>query len=390
MIPNETMIIANQKKMFEAMADVENFNDPMIKELNNDLMNKGGISFSMNLDKTITKIEKYIDSLNQRTPEQILNKMKEIEPHIQSLNMLINEYKTFFNNLQNYKNIKEVKYALGPIYSRLNYLEKVAKELDDGKLGPFPQGSLCKKISWCEYALKGQYLESAGKEFFSEVMPQNIILETGSLMGQIDIDGVFKSGRKMKEDLMFLDSDNFKISFTIGSNQQKHTLSLQKFMEFLDKRTKTTSIHLTEEGYNALQQHLITAVQAKATRSNNIKFGSVNIKNNKGGIEEMALQILQDIYDEDRNIITKNGKTKKGSISTLKNQHADYDALFNYNLAHYINYIIGKNNKLLLTRNGLIDTYGFIIEQFNNKRFFKGNNFKLSSRAGIKVSLDFK
>ena len=40
--------------MFEAMADVENFNDPMIKELNNDLMNKGGISFSMNTKDKIS------------------------------------------------------------------------------------------------------------------------------------------------------------------------------------------------------------------------------------------------------------------------------------------------------------------------------------------------
>ena len=138
-------------------------------------------------------------------------------------------------------------------------------------------------------------------------------------------------------------------------------------MEFLEQKKSSTSIHLTEEGYASLQAHLISGVQAKATRSNKIKFGNVNIKNGKGGLQEQALQVLQDIYQDQ-----KTGK----SFSILKNEHEDYDALFNYNLAHYINHIVGKNNKLLLTRKGLTDTYSFIMEQFNYGRYFKGNRFR--------------
>ena len=95
--------------------------------------------------------------------------------------------------------------------------------------------------------------------------------------------------------------------------------------------------------------------------------------------------ILKEIYQEQ-----VNASEGKRGYSILQNQHADYDLLFNYNLAHYINHIVGKNNKILLTRNGLTDTYSFIMEQFQQGRHFYGvQPFKLSSNAGIPVALKF-
>ena len=198
-IPSPNLIVAHQKKVFKAIANINNFNDPAIKELNNDLMgtNVGWGVNAIDFNEKISKIEKYVDALNQGSAEAIAQKMAEVEPHIKSLDRLIAEFEMFFKNLQKYKSMKEVQYALGPIYNRLNQLSSVAQRLSEGQLGPMPQGSLCKKISWCEYALKGQYLEAAGKEFFAERLPRNIVLETGHIRGYYDIFGSFKSGGQM-------------------------------------------------------------------------------------------------------------------------------------------------------------------------------------------------
>jgi hypothetical protein len=59
-------------------------------------------------------------------------------------------------------------------------------------------------------------------------------------------------------------------------------------------------------------------------------------------------------------------------------------------LAKNLNYIIGKNNNLLLTRKGLQDMNTFIMEQFNQGRYFYGiKDTHLNSSAGIPIAIDF-
>jgi hypothetical protein len=64
----------------------------------------------------------------------------------------------------------------------------------------------------------------------------------------------------MKEDLMILDSDNFLISFTLGKNNEVKEMTLKDFMNFLENRTSTETIRLTQAGYDALVSHLVSGV----------------------------------------------------------------------------------------------------------------------------------
>jgi hypothetical protein len=55
-----------------------------------------------------------------------------------------------------------------------------------------------------------------------------------------------------------------------------------------------------------------------------------------------------------------------------------------------LGHIVGKNNRLLLTRKGLVDMHSFIMEQFDANRYFYGlEDFNLKSNAGVPVGLNF-
>lgn len=383
--PSPHLILLQQKRMFQQLANLYNFNDPAIIELNNDLMGKF-VTNNYNFDHNISKIEQYVRALNANSPEKVLEQVQKLEPYIGFVDQLVQEFVNFFNNLNKLNSMKEISYALKPIYNKLKQLESIAQSITQGELGSCPTGTLCGRISWCEYIIKGQYLEAKGKEFIAANVPSNFkVIQTGQIKGQYDIFGNFKNNWLMKEDLMILDSDNFLISFTLGKNNEVKKMTLKDFMNFLENRTSTEIIRLTQAGYDALVSHLVSGVQAKATLTNKIRFGKVNIRNQQGGQQEKALLTLKEIYKAQRQ-----SSKQKHLHSFLKNTHNDYQALFNYNLSHYLGYIVGKNNKLLLTRTGLQDMYGFIMEQFKANRYFYGlEDFKLSSDAGISVGLDF-
>jgi len=50
---------------------------------------------------------------------------------------------------------------------------------------------LINKICWIEYVVKGQYLEAAGKEFLQSKLPNHLVLNTGSIYGQKDLNNIF-------------------------------------------------------------------------------------------------------------------------------------------------------------------------------------------------------
>jgi hypothetical protein len=74
----------------------------------------------------------------------------------------------------------------------------------------------------------------------------------------------------------------------------------------------------------------------------------------------------------------------------IKNEDDHYNLLFNYNLAKNLNYILGINNNLLLTRNGIVDLYSYIMSLFDkDKYFYATDRVRLSSNRANKIAIDF-
>lgn len=379
-IPSPTLICQHQKEIFKLERGVYSLktNDVLLKSLNNDMEYQAGSFIGNNFfEDSIAEIENFVRTLDGKDYDNIVEKISKLQTKESDLNSLINDFKITYTKLAEYKDLKSVSFALEKLNARLQGLENfIFGELSSNISIPKIQDSFNKRIFWCEYAIKGTLLEAKGKEFFMERLPNNFkVLSTGKLFGYYDIMGNYKNSGAMKEDLMIFDNDKFKIEFTIGKNNKKYSLTLKNFMEFLDSREGTDTIRITQTGYEEMQKHLIAGVQAKATSSNRLKFGNVNINTANLETEGRALLALKEIYQK---------------TPILQRVHEDYNALFNYNLARNINHILGHNNSLLLTRNGLTDMYNYILDLFEKgKYFYTTEEISLKSNAGNKVAIDF-
>lgn len=389
-IPTPPLIWSHQKRVFKQMHginDISYQSSPIMKDLQNDLIGKTTINdFSNIVNKNIKNIEKHIQVLNRNSVEAIMNEADK-QLNIKSLDAFIMDYMAFINKLKDMKSFKEIEFAIKPLEGRLQFFQNVALQVSEGEKPP--QGSLYKKINWTEYILKGRYLEEEGTNFFKEKLPQNLVLNTGNIKGYYDIGGSFKNSGSMKEDIMIFNDPNFTVSFTIGKDKEKKTMTIQNFIDFVENSSEKKSIRLTQEGYDNLLRNTISAIQAKATRTQHIKFGNINIRTAQRELQGEALLSLKNLYQEQMKITeytTKKGNIAKRRTSVIVGYHKDYDALFNYNLARNITHVIGKNN-LLLTRNGIIDMYTYVMEQFEKGKYFYGINVNLPDNKGNKIVL---
>ena len=382
-IPDPIKILNHQKTIFKQMHGINDTNTSswIMEELKKDLT--GTSNFYNSLDQNIKNIEQHIWALNRNSIDSVMDEADKLF-NIKTIDNFITDYENFINGLKDMKSIKEIEFAIKPLETRLEQLQNIATSLSNGEVPP--KGSLKNRISWVEYILKGQYLEEKGTEFFQSKLPNNIVLNTGSLKGYYDIMGNFKNSGSMKEDIMIFDNPNFTISFTIGKNDERKTMTLKEFINFLENSSEKQTIRLTQEGYE------ISAIQAKATRTSHIKFGNINIRTADREIQGEALLSLKNLYQEQMKVSTYNtakGNTAKRKTSIIVASHKDYDALFNYNLARNITHVIGKNN-LLLTRHGVTDMHSYIMNQFEAGRYFYGIDINLASNGGNKIAIGNK
>lgn len=226
-----------------------------MKSLNNDIeYQAGGFIGNDFFEDSIAKIETFVRTLDDKSYDNIVEKISKLQTKESDLNSLINDFKITYTKLAEYKDLKSVSFALEKLNARLQGLENfIFGELSSNISIPKIQDSFNKRIFWCEYAIKGTLLEAKGKEFFIERLPRDFkVLSTGKLFGYYDIMGNYKNSGAMKEDLMIFDNDKFKIEFTIGKNNKKYSLTLKNFMEFLDSREGTDTIRVTQTGYEEM------------------------------------------------------------------------------------------------------------------------------------------
>lgn len=392
-IPTPEEILKFQKSMFLAQFNNGGGLKTNKKELATlqKILNNKKNKTAYNFDTSIIKIEQYVEVLNQKSGAKAIEKLQNLNSTVTNLDQTINEMQLFFNNLSSYKNMNDMAGAFGVINKKITQLANYAKKISDSS-PTFAEDDFVGKVAWTEYALKGKVLEVEGTEFFDKLIINNVkttALNTGSLLGYYDLNGNFKNSGAMKEDLMLFNNTDFMISFTKGKESKEYQMTLGEFIEYLDGENgqKEKTIRLTKTGYDAMVKNAITGIQAKATRSDNIKFGHLNINNMRDNdIYGKSLWYLRQIANSGA---TKKGrKTKYSNI--LKNEHEHYNALFNFTMAHQLSHVVGKNNKFLLTRAGITDMYSFILEQFKAKRYFYGIDVKLKGNGSAKVAIKYK
>lgn len=383
-----TVIASHQKAIFKKLRGINNSSkDSSISKLNKDLISGFNNSdFRAMINSKIARIEQYILTFGTgKTVEKTLQNAKQYLSHLnQDVDKLLADTRLFFERLASYSNMQQISFAFKALDARLSSLQaSVQSQLENNDiiLPPPDPSRFLPSLIWTEYVIKGEYLEQVGKEYFKNIIPSNFkVLHTGRLGGYIDITGKYTSSGSMKADLMILDGKNFMIEFYDGQNSTQR-MSIAQFIEYVDSRKSNAIIKLTEHSFHELHSHLVAGVQAKATRTEHIKFGRVNLLN---GIKEDEGYALLALY-----LVHKAEKTKKDNKKyPLYTNHADYNALYNYNLAKNLNYVIGEKNTLLLTRNGLEDMNTFILKQFDKNRYFYGINYNLNTQTAT-VALDF-
>lgn len=380
-VPDASLICQHQKEMFKSTFDVQQSNVP--EELQNFLKIEGIPTSGFNfIDEVISKIEGYVNALSSGSVAEIIEKAQKeglYDSARGNFQTFLQECRDFFNGLRELKNMQSVIKAFKSLEQHLNEIQESIEK--NGETAPF---QFKNKIRWTEYHIKGQYLEAAALDWLLSVFPNNIVVNTGQLYGTYDIFGGF-SQRQMKEDLMILDSDNFTVSYTIGKDQTVVTCTMREFLTNIHNSSQ--SIHLTEAGYEELQRHMIAGVQSKATRLDTIRWGAISIAGAGSPFSQTldsALMTLQDIY-----FAASKGKRVTSSTSVLMNKNDDYKALFNYSLARHLSFLIGENNRILVTRYGLSDLYNEILRSFNEGKGLYGvGDINLSNRRVIKVKQD--
>ena len=216
-----------------------------------------------------------------------------------------------------------------------------------------------KKADWLGRRLKGQYLEVVGTNWVSQHIPNNIkVVNVGRITGPtIDIlGGVSGYGKQLRTDIIGFDiTKNVQISFKL--NSQDKTLSLIDFLDLVEKADNNTQINLGDDGYAQLREALVIGIQAKAGKNQ-------AIFNPKPVSLEQAIQTEGAGSQYANNLILLNKLVTLDNVKWIAKTHKYYDAMFNYCLAKGLTNIIGRENNLVLTRNGIQLMRDYLIEQW--------------------------
>lgn len=335
-------------------------------KLNKDMMVKLNDEGEMvEIEEAIHKIEQALSYRENGGAANLLNNKKATS----SVEALVSSFRILEQRLSEV--YKMISASGGAIPG--SQLEKELSRVDDiyrsvvSQLAAFDNGATMmspetvgylKTAEWLSRRIKGKYLEVVGTEWINKKVPENIkVVNVGKVMGPtVDILGKMSGGAKMiRTDIMAFDmTKELTISFTTGSEKTPHTMSLQDFVSFIEKQGETTTITLDADNLQALQSALVFGVQAKAGQGQavfNPKPVSINqvIQLEGNSNYANALSLLVSLAKEDE-YLAKTGDT--------------YQALFNYCLSKGINNIIGKENSLVLTRQGITTMREYLLSQW--------------------------
>lgn len=351
----QTMPITPQ---LQALAN--KLNKDMVVKLNNE-------GEMIEIEEAISKIEQALSytetgsaanlSNNKKataTVEAMVSSFQELERRLSEVYKMIAASGGAVPGSQLEKELARVDDIYRAVVSQLQAFDNGATVMSPETVG------YLKTAEWLGRRIKGKYLEVVGTEWINKKLPSGIkAVNVGKVMGPtIDILGNMSNGgaKMIRTDIMGFDlSKNITISFTTGNEKTPHTMSLKEFIDFVEKQGETTSITLDGDNLQLLQSALVFGVQAKAGKGQavfNPKPVSINqvIQLEGNSTYANALSLLVSLAIDDEYL----AKTSDA-----------YQALFNYCLSKGINNIIGKENSLVLTRQGIMTMREYLLNQWD-------------------------
>lgn len=253
-----------------------------------------------------------------------------------------------------------------------------------------PRGSLhggyIDKAIWLGHALKGRYLEVAATQWMGERVPENIkVVDTGRVYGvTYDILGGVKSaGKQLKSDILAFDmTKNVEVSYKIDG-KIVGPVSLEKFLSDIESKSGSHSISIDNDNYQELSQAIVFGAQAKAGRGQSILNKNTVVTNLN---EVMSVKVAND-FSKALQLLVQAATTKTNNM--LKRSDM-YDAMFNMLLAKHLRYIIGKENNLIVTREGIYTLYDYMQKQWQTaKRIVKASLRVDISNPTKKIPLEY-
>ena len=378
LVPSEGDIIEEQRSLVENIQDAkiwkeicENF-EADNKDLN--------IQSDFDVLKYIQNIENAfsweggIGGLSRKSNEISVDVLKN---YLNRYDTLLSQLEHIYTEFDKYANSATIGVALRVFSRALFDLKNDVVALGMVDEGYFSGKGYLKNLSWIGNQLKGYYLEMTGTEFLMKRVPRDIrVVYTGKLyLPVVDIFGnyVGKNIAQAKSDIMLFDlSKNIEITYRIGKKKDEkfETKTLKDFLDFLEKNGDQKNITLDIDNYEALQKALIGGVQAKASKKD-IVFNKVSLTQliTSGGSIELCKALEDLVYLIQTQNSNKNDDNEW--IGSLKTSHRDYDMMFNYLLSRHLAGIIGKDNNIMLTRNGFQTTRDFLIQSFNTGKYMK-------------------
>lgn len=328
-----------------------------------------------NIEEAIANIEKALSFQETGSAAQ-MSKVTSTE----NVTKLMRQYEVLRANLQLVYNMiyssggaipgSQLKIELERVTEMMNQIGVELASIDPGAtahtVSPKTIGYL-KKAEWLGRRLKGKYLEVVGTKWMGDKLPSNIkVVNVGKITGPtMNIFGeAVGLGKMIRTDIMGFDiSKNIPITFTV-KNQTK-TLPLIEFLNYVEQNGETETINLDADNYEALQTALIVGVQAKAGK-NQAVFNPTTVSLNQAIATEGGAG-----YANNLNLLISLVQEAKYIAKT----HEYYDAMFNYCLAKGLTNIIGKENNLVLTRNGISLMRDYLIDQWRMaKRYVQAKN----------------
>lgn len=350
----------------------------MIKKINLDMMQEIVDRDGEAVEKAIQCVENALGSWQTFNPYSASKIRTTISSDVlQGLEVDLNKYEKLLQNLQavyskmsTYKSNADIESRLVEIESAMN---QIAADINNFKAGTFtPLGDLesnsrgyLAKAANIGHSLKGKYLELAATEWFANKIPSNIqVVNVGSVTGwSLDIFGGQKSkGKQLRTDVMGFDTDiaqQINVSYEIGG--QRKTSTLKDLIDLMQTSNDRVSISLNNTNYDDIRKALVFGAQAKSGQGQSIFNKTTTtlaevITHGDVRHYAKALQILIDIA----------ANSKMGSSLITKSK--EYDAMFNYLLGKHLANIIGRENYLVITRNGVQTVYEYMLDQWNKTK----------------------
>lgn len=212
---------------------------------------------------------------------------------------------------------------------------------------------------------KGMFLEVAGTNKIKQGLPKNLhIVNMGNIKGPIFSVGGLEFGQaaQLTSDWGIFDFDKIadNISIELEINGTKQNMQLKKFIELLEKGSfNSEEIIILDKTYS----DYMVGVQGKAGLNQSIF--------NKGKRTSISTSELQGDFFRDM-IMAMDAAKKIRYLDT----HEDYAALFNYDLAKNLTFLLGKDNAYVYTRNG----FQYLPDYIRDHKLYFGIGEKTYSR----------